>query len=141
MFLELPKINLKKQQGMTLIEVLVAATILFSFLVVMTQVMGTASISSDQAEKNITITLNMPFIVDEIENNINAGKFSSKGELAMAEVSYQWRASPQMRHSIWQSPLQTNTKKRYVSLYNVELDVSYKTLQKTFSYVEVVSEK
>jgi len=83
----------------------------------------------------------MPFIVDEIENNINAGKFSSKGELAMAEVSYQWRASPQMRHSIWQSPLQTNTKKRYVSLYNVELDVSYKTLQKTFFYVEVVSEK
>lgn len=128
-------------QGMTLIEVLVASTILFSFLAVMTQVMGTAAIASTQAEKNVTVSLHMPFIVDEINIDINQGRFSANGSLSASGITYQWRAIQKKHHEILKPSLEHEVKTRYVSLYNVELTTEYKGLQKTFNYVEVFSEK
>ncbi|MBL4941376.1 MAG: type II secretion system protein [Colwellia sp.] len=130
-----------KQQGMTLIEVLVASTILFSFLAVMTQVMGTATIASDQAEKNITISLNMPFIIDEIKSEMDAGKTSSNGELHIADVSYTWQAKQIDRLPILHSPLQVQPITRFVMLYNIKLIINFKSLQKVFHYTDVISEK
>lgn len=127
------------QKGMTLIEVLVASTILFSFLAVMTQVMATASIASDQAEKNVTISLNMPFIIDQVTIDINKGRMSSTNAYFTPEISYQWRAQSKERKEIRRSTLQSG-KIRYVTLYNVELSIGYKGLKKVFYYTELLSE-
>jgi len=134
-------ITFNSQKGMTLIEVLVAATILFSFLVMMTQAMSTAAIASQQAEKNISVSLNMPFIVDQIKSEIKKGVLSANGQTKLNSVIYNWHAEQQQRKAILQPGLREQNIKRFARLYEIELTVSNKSLQKKYHYMEMISEK
>jgi len=130
-----------KQQGMTLIEVMVASTILFSVLVLMSQVMGTALKSSEQAEKNINISYNMPFIIDEIKLKIDIGKSSGNDVFFNKELTYNWQANLSKQSPINKYSGINSASDRKVKLYTVILNIKYKKLEKSFEYMEVLSEK
>jgi hypothetical protein len=126
---------------MTLIEVLVAATILFSFLVVMTQAMSTAAIASQQAEKNISVSLTMPFIVDQIKSELKKEILSSNGKIKLNNITYEWIAKQHLRKVILQQPIEEQNIKRFTTLYKIDLTIRKNSLHKSFHYMEIINEK
>jgi len=129
-----------KQQGMTLIEVLIASTILFSVLALLSQVMVGALKSSEQAEKNINISYNMPFIVDKIKLEIKDDGSLSGNYSYSDSVSYRWQAQLNQQQPIYQTVMQNSSNGRQVKLYQIDLTVKYNSLAKEFTYLEVISE-
>jgi len=130
-----------KQNGMTLIEVLVASTILFSVLALMSQVMGGALKGSEQAQKNIEISYGMPFILDGIKSKMAEGALSENGMNFSQDLSYNWHASVIKELPIYQFVGQGTPSKRKVKLYEVVLNIKFKQLEKNFNYMELQSEK
>lgn len=86
--------SLHKQQGFTLIEVLVAAFILFLVIAAITMVYRGALLSSHKAEKVLRFSSMVEPISEQIRIQIrsSSGESEMQGEGMMGEINYNWDA-------------------------------------------------
>ncbi|WP_108947130.1 type II secretion system protein [Shewanella halifaxensis] len=134
----------KKQQGFTLIEVLVAGFILFLVISVTTLIYRGATLSSHKAERSIYVNGLVPLIIDEIQVKVRSkgqdGTLSLAGQGSMAEVEYDWTgkvidflaAPPKLLAEAGISEVQN---KRY-KLWQINVNARYNGYERNYKYVE-----
>ncbi|MDT0602815.1 PulJ/GspJ family protein [Thalassotalea castellviae] len=133
------------KNGFTLIEVLVAAVILFASIATVSMVYRGAFLSSEKAEQHVTLSGMMPIILANIKKDIRSLGDSQENELAKQgqvwEVSYQWKAQ-QVDFKSAPTKLDVDTGD-YVTpplkykLWLVELAVQYRSTNQQFQFHEL----
>ena len=139
--------NLSKhnsQAGLTLVEVMVAAVILFSSIATVSLIYRGAILSSAKAEQHVSLAGVLPIILSNIKQEIASSAYqesmlqNKKG--AVWDVQYQWHASLINKVS---APMKLDTDTgNYVTpaprynLWQVELDVSSGEINQHYSYKE-----
>jgi prepilin-type N-terminal cleavage/methylation domain-containing protein len=131
-----------RQEGFTLIEIMVSAVILFSAIALVSHLYQGANLNSQKAEQHIKISGAMPLVLKEVKLQLNRTS-KTKQQTADFEgnisgVSYNYRAQviaisaapPKLNPDVGQIEAQKNKYK----LWRVELNVGYQTLVKTFDY-------
>jgi prepilin-type N-terminal cleavage/methylation domain-containing protein len=89
-------LNSKNNRGFTLIEVMVAAVILFSVIATVSMIYRGAFLSSEKANNHINISAVLPSVLTNIRQNIRL-KGNSSAEIlnnraSAWDVKYQWQA-------------------------------------------------
>jgi Tfp pilus assembly protein PilV len=142
------KISLQKndkQQGFTLIEILVAAVILFTSIATVSMVYRGAFLSSEKANQYLTITGVLPSVLANIRSNIRAQGNSSDSELGQKgetwSVQYAWQAKL-VEHKGAPDKLDVDTGDFVISplkykLWLVDLSMQFQTTNKQFQFYEV----
>lgn len=133
------------QRGFTLVEVLIAATILFATLAVASETYRSALLSSSRAEGVVAMLTPLPLITSSIRSQLRSQPVEKlAGESELLGVSYEWEAntvrygSPARRFD----PDATD----FVSypprfrLYDVRLKLRRGAQQREFLYQEVAWE-
>jgi prepilin-type N-terminal cleavage/methylation domain-containing protein len=85
---------MNRQHGFTLLEVLIAATILFTVLAVATETYRNALLASSRAEGLVNLLTPLPLITSAIRSQLRSSpveKLDGKAELL--GVSYEWDAA------------------------------------------------
>jgi len=137
------KLRHNKQQGFTLIEVLVAGFILIIVISTMTFVYRTAVISSIKASNSVKLSGSVDLIISNIKNTIRNGNtispLAKSGKVA--EVTYQWqthllanKAAPARLNA--ESGTSLAQPKRFY-LWQVDLTLKYQTLTKRYQFKEI----
>ncbi len=132
-----------KATGFTLIEVLIAGSIMFIVLVMVTDSFLTARNSARHADNIITMLQPVPLVKADIQQQLqqNPGQEAS-GTLRYNGIQYHWRASltnrgaPAPRYEL-DSGMTTQFAERFY-LFQIELTCIFQTQQKTLSYTELV---
>lgn len=89
-------ISASKQKGFTLLEVLVAAMILFLVIAMLAQIFATSTKASKAAERTVKVTSSMPLFVQAIREHLSSetpalgAKKTGRGELL--QLRYEWNA-------------------------------------------------
>ena len=135
----------KEVGGFTLIEVLVAAMILFSSLAVIALIYRGALVASDKAEKHVEIANIVPNILTKVQREIRAQSAQEKSTISGKGndwgVEYSWSANL----LVYKSPLPiydvelgsfTEKPKKY-KYWQVKLVTFIGNTQQQFSYNEV----
>jgi type II secretory pathway component PulJ len=90
------KQQLKKTNGFTLIEILIASVILFSSLAVVSMIYRGAFISSEKANNHISLVGVLPSILANVRQEIRSKGNSSVSELSQQgvawDIQYKWQA-------------------------------------------------
>tara|TARA_R110002167_G_scaffold366448_1_gene597401 strand:- start:23487 stop:23936 length:450 start_codon:yes stop_codon:yes gene_type:complete len=136
---------IRKQQGFTLIEVLVAAVILFTSIALVSNVYRGAFLSSDKADKHLVINSVLPAILATVRDDIRTQSYLAdsviKRNSNMWGINYKWEAnlidfkSAPERFDVDFGYLVTPPKK--YKLWHVTLIISKGNSFKTFNYNEL----
>jgi len=90
------KSRIRVNSGFTLIEVMVAAVILFSVIATVSMVYRGAFLSSEKANKHINLTGVLPAVLASIKQELQDVSRSSETEVSRStnawQVKYQWSA-------------------------------------------------
>lgn len=132
-----------RSKGFTLIEVLIAGSIMFMVLVMVTDSFLTARNSSRHAANVIAMLEPVPLLQEHIKLQLSAALTEQmQGEGLHGQIRYRWqatlteRAAPVPRFEV-ETGTHTVFDERFY-LYQVELTVSSAGQQKAFSYAELV---
>lgn len=137
------KCNSRRQNlGLTLIEVLIAATILFSTMVVLSESYR-ATLSADiRATRLVRLLTPVPMIVSSVRSDLLANPNESRtGKGRLLGVDYRYQAR-QVRFAAPASAFDPDTGEfqdyapRF-RLYDVRLDVTAGSVERTFMYQEI----
>jgi len=134
-----------KQIGFTLIEVLVAAVILFTSIATVSMVYRGAFLSSEKANQYVTITGVLPSVMANIRRDIRAQGNSAESELDQKgktwNVQYDWQAKL-VEHKGAPSKLDVDTGDfvtpplKY-KLWLVDLSLNFQSTNKQYQFYEV----
>jgi len=135
----------KRQQGFTLIEVLIAGVILFMVIASTTLVYRSALLSSNKAQQTLTITGYIPIIADNITEQLqqlDLGKQNKlQGDGRFMDVSYSWQGS--LIQAKAAQPLldgfsgQTVEQAPRYRLWQIDLELNLGTSQKRYQYEDL----
>lgn len=132
-----------KQQGFTLIEVLVASFILFLVIASVTMVYRGALLSSFKAEQVLRFSSMVEPISEQIRSQIKdaSGEGDKQGNGAMGELTYHWSATVSQQGT---APEQFNFESGEVEagkvtfyLWHIELQLQFKTATRQYQFTEV----
>ena len=85
---------MKHERGFTLLEVLIAATILFTAIAVASETYRAALLASRKAETLVAMLTPLPLITSSIRNDLRSDPAEQReGAAAMMGVGYTWRAT------------------------------------------------
>ena len=135
----------KKAQGFTLIEVLVAAVILFTCIAMVSVVFRGAFISSEKANNQMVISGVLPAILATLQQDIrqqgNLALTQLTNNGAMWDVNYQWQAAI-VSHQSAPEKFDPQSQKLVVlapryKLWQVQLTLKYKSLSKHYQFNEL----
>ena len=132
--------------GFTLIEILVAMTILFAAVATSMLAFQNSLNNTERAARSIEILTPLQDIVATIQSQLQSPpdlasrghQAATSGEGMLLNVNYQWQASPYRRAEPYSEVNQTNTRNRQFVLYEVELELTLGTLRREFVYLELV---
>ena len=86
--------QVKRQRGFTLLEVLIAATILFTVLAVATETYRNALLASSRAEGSWSLLTPLPLITSSIRSQLRSNPVEKlDGRSELLGVSYEWQAA------------------------------------------------
>jgi hypothetical protein len=130
-----------KQQGFTLLEVLLAGFILFLTISVTTLIYKGALLSSGKAERSLAISAAAPAIrrlVTEQVRNIG-GANNSLGDGRYGDIEYRWQAALISigKPSLVLVELNDLEDTQVYSLWNVELSLQKGPLVKNYNFTEL----
>ncbi|MDG1204653.1 MAG: prepilin-type N-terminal cleavage/methylation domain-containing protein [Pseudomonadales bacterium] len=130
-----------KQQGFTLLEVLLAGFILFLTISVTTLIYKGALLSSGKAERSLAISAAAPAIrrlVTEQVRNIGVAN-NSLGDGRYGDIEYRWQAALISigKPSLALVELNDLEDTQVYSLWNVELSLQKGPLVKTYNFTEI----
>ena len=136
---------MKPQRGFTLLEVLIAATILFTVLAVATETYRNSLLASSRAEGLVSMLTPLPLITSSIRSHLRSNPVEKlDGRSELLGVSYEWEAttirygSPPRRFD----PDATDfiTYQPRFRLYDVRLKLRRAGQERAFLYQEVAWE-
>ncbi len=85
---------MRRERGFTLLEVLIAATILFTALAVATETYRNSLLASRRAEGLVTLLTPLPLITASIRSQLRSNPVAeSNGAADILGVSYEWQAT------------------------------------------------
>ena len=85
---------MRRQAGFTLLEVLIAATILFTVLAVATETYRNALLASSRAEGLVNLLTPLPLITSSIRSQLRSNPVEQlEGGAELLGVSYSWQAT------------------------------------------------
>lgn len=129
-------------KGFTLIEVLIAMTILLTVLSMAVMGFSTMRRSSENAANTIQLLAPLPLVMDTVKAQIRQNPVETlNGDGAFDGVHFRWSAktlqflSPPDSYVV-ESAQTIEHEPRY-RLYLVELELSYQTKTRTFNYKEL----
>ncbi|MDC0052690.1 prepilin-type N-terminal cleavage/methylation domain-containing protein [Gammaproteobacteria bacterium] len=130
-----------KQQGFTLLEVLLAGFILFLTISVTTLIYKGALLSSGKAERSLAISAAAPAIrrlVTEQVRNIGVAN-NSLGDGRYGDIEYRWEAALISigKPSLALVELNDLEDTQVYSLWNVELSLQKGPLVKNYNFTEI----
>jgi len=134
-----------RQRGFTLLEVLIAATILFAVLAVATETYRNSLLASGRAQGLVTMLTPLPLITSAIRNQLRSNpveKLSGSSELL--GVDYEWEAitvrygSPPYRFDPDLTDFRSYPPR--FRLYDVRLELGRGAQQRVFLYQEIAWE-
>lgn len=133
---------MKTGRGFTLLEILIALTILLLMLSLATNSMKTARMNSEQAANHLQLATFLPLFTERIQQTIRSAPseaMSGSGELQ--GVQFQWRANVVQKRSPasqFNPEAMTETKfnERFL-LYEVQLTLTKQGKSRTFKYLEL----
>ena len=134
-----------RQGGFTLLEVLIAATILFTVLAVATETYRNSLLASGRAEGLVSLLTPLPLITSSIRSQLRSNPVDQlDGRADLLGVAYEWQAvtvrygAPPRRFD----PDATDfiTYKPRFRLYDVRLKLRRGGQERTFLYQEVAWE-
>lgn len=132
-------------RGFTLVEVLVAAVILFTSISIISVVYSGALLNSQKAKAHLQVSSTLPSILSVIRNEIRDDYFSAneipETERQLLSCKYRWRGRVE---SFSSAPEKLNTdtgnfetpEKRF-KLWIIELQVTCENSSQTFTFKEV----
>jgi Tfp pilus assembly protein PilV len=136
---------MRRQVGFTLIEVLIAATILFTALVVASASYRTALLASSRAETVVSMLTPLPLITSAIRNQLRSNPVDSqRGEAELLGVAYAWQAttsrygSPPARFD--PDEIEFREYRPRFRLYDIELTLRLRGQERRYLYQEVAWE-
>jgi prepilin-type N-terminal cleavage/methylation domain-containing protein len=134
-----------RQRGFTLLEVLIAATILFTVLAVATETYRNALLASSRAQGLVAMLTPLPLITSAIRNQLRTNPLETgNGRSELLGVAYEWEAttvrygSPPTRFDPDVTDF-TSYPPRF-RLYDVRLELRRGTQQRVFLYQEIAWE-
>jgi hypothetical protein len=134
--------QLRRRRGFTLIEVLIASTILFTSLAVISESYRASLMATERASKTAEMLTPMPLIVGHIQSRLLETPdeyVSGRGEVLGVAYEFEARSvnfgSPARR--VEPESGEYRTYQPRFRLYNVQLVVSTRTQKRTFSYQEL----
>jgi Tfp pilus assembly protein PilV len=123
-----------KYSGFSLVEVLVAMTILFTFLATMASAFSTSSMSTEKAESAAVSSLLLPLIEKHI--SVQLPKITEEQSIPLTYyegVTFSWQASIIKTANV--KTVQGGTSKTHQSkLFNVNVDIKYKGNNSSYSF-------
>jgi prepilin-type N-terminal cleavage/methylation domain-containing protein len=134
-----------RQRGFTLLEVLIAATILFTVLAVATETYRNSLLASSRAQGLVTMLTPLPLITSAIRNQLRSNpveKLSGSSELL--GVGYEWEAitvrygSPPYRFDPDMTDFVSYPKR--FRLYDIRLKLRRAKQEREFLYQEIAWE-
>jgi len=85
---------MRRQAGFTLLEVLIAATILFAVLAVATETYRNALLASSRAEGLLNLLTPLPLITSSIRSQLRSNPVEElEGDAELLGVNYRWQAT------------------------------------------------
>ena len=136
---------MNRQRGFTLLEVLIAATILFTVLAVATETYRNSLLASGRAQGLVTMLTPLPLITSAIRNQLRSNpveKLSGSSELL--GVGYEWEAitirygSPPYRFDPDVTDFVSYPKR--FRLYDITLKLRRAKQERVFLYQEIAWE-
>ena len=136
---------MNRQRGFTLLEVLIAATILFTVLAVATETYRNSLLASGRAQGLVTMLTPLPLITSAIRNQLRSNpveKLSGSSELL--GVGYEWEAitvrygSPPYRFDPDMTDFVSYPKR--FRLYDIRLKLRRAKQEREFLYQEIAWE-
>ncbi|REL34887.1 type IV pilus modification PilV family protein [Thalassotalea euphylliae] len=133
---------MNRSKGFTLLEVLVAGVILFSVVATVALIYKNAMHSLQLSEKHLAISTAVPFLLDEIKDEIrnqSQGSDSLAGEGSNIKAKFYWEASVVKSGRPNRSALNENgdNVKQKFKLWQVSLTMSYNTYVKKYQFQEL----
>lgn len=130
---------MKKSDGFTLIEVLIAALILFSALALISDIFQSAMTSSSKAVSNSQYYQITPSAISAIKANLRKqanGKNiqAAEGTVLLFGISYEWKAKRITFTAAPSSEYDEFTSSPRFSIYNVEVVAKQYDKQRNFSF-------
>lgn len=136
--------NAARQSGFSLIETLVAATIMFSVLISAFVAFQGSINASARAEKRIHLLAKMPLVRGYVTNAIRSGARLT-GEGTFEEVSYDWNATlltQGVAHDLTAEPEgRSGFLERNFSLWRVAVRLEFGGVQREFLFTEMTWDK
>lgn len=127
-----------KARGFSLVEVLIAMVILFSFLAMMANTFSVTRKSSENAEGAAVLSLIFPLVKTQVISEVGGGKLSSEGVLPVLNgVEYNWQAKL-LKEQLSLTSFSSNTSKM-VRLYQIDLRMAYLGYEQTYNFEKVVN--
>jgi prepilin-type N-terminal cleavage/methylation domain-containing protein len=133
---------MKRSPGFTLIEVLIASVIMLTVLSLAANLFAQARLSSQKAQDSIMLQSPLVLIMDTIRHQIRQDPQESlSGDGVIDEVQFKWTAKtdlflPPPDNLIPESNQLISFAPRY-RLYQVELELKYKTSSRAYQFKEV----
>jgi prepilin-type N-terminal cleavage/methylation domain-containing protein len=136
---------LRRERGFTLLEVLIAATILFTVLAVATETYRNSLLASSRAEGIVTLLTPLPLITSSVRSQLRSNPVEAlTGGSKVLGVDYRWEAttvrygSPPRRFDPDATDF-VDYPKRF-RLYDVKLTLQRGSQERSFLYQEVAWE-
>ena len=130
-----------KQQGFTLLEVLLAGFILFLTISVTTLIYKGALLSSGKAERSLAISAAAPAIHRLVTEQIRTGGVANNplGQGRYGDIEYRWQASLAYigKPSLMLVNLNNLEDTQIYSLWTVELSLQRGPLIKSYNFIEI----
>ena len=136
---------MKRQRGFTLLEVLIAATILFTVLAVATETYRNSLLASSRAQGLVTMLTPLPLITSAIRNQLRSNPVEKlDGRSELLGVGYEWEAitvrygSPPYRFDPDVTDFVSYPKR--FRLYDITLKLRLAKQERVFLYQEIAWE-
>ncbi len=136
---------MNRQRGFTLLEVLIAATILFTVLAVATETYRNSLLASSRAQGLVTMLTPLPLITSAIRNQLRSNPVEKlDGRSELLGVGYEWEAitvrygSPPYRFDPDVTDFVSYPKR--FRLYDITLKLRLAKQERVFLYQEIAWE-
>lgn len=134
-------ISMNREQGFTLVEVLIASVLLFTSLGLVYSAFSQSVINTEKAQKIIKLNGAFPLVVSKIKSELNNEIDESKrdGTGVIGDVVYQWSSKPVKESSLLK--LETNdfnSQSNSVQLIEVSVFMKVADIERQYSFKETV---
>lgn len=130
---------MKSSNGFTLIEVLIAAIILFSALALISDIFKSAMLSSGKAVTNAKYYQVTPSAITAIKTNLRAAVKAKNiseidGNVLLFDINYQWQASRIVFNGQPVGEFDDFKQRNRFSIYKVDVNAKFNSRERNFSF-------